>query len=171
MAQSRRTRRLAAIQKIFFGLGALVFALVVTLFAIAVALVGTVAALSIACFVALLPLGLFLALAAWGWWVDRVWMRVEVDEPDHTFTLTFPVPLSLLRLVGHVDIITHGRPRSMRLSDLPWKDLRTVLQEEALTVDIIDAADRSRVHFTIGPRKQVVDRRGPLAITWSSRKA
>ncbi len=170
MAQSPRTRWLAAIKKVFFSLGALVLALVVTIFAIAVALVGTVAALGIACLVALLPLGLLAALAVWGWLVDRVWMRVEVDEPDFTFAFTCPVPLSLLRLVGHVDMTTHGRTRSMRLRDLPWQDLRTVLQEEALTVDVIDSAERSRMHFTLGPRKQVVDHRGPLVITWN-RKA
>ncbi len=170
MARSRGTRWLTILGKTLLGLGALALTLVVTVFAVAVTLVGTVAALGLACLAALFPLGLLLVLAAWGWWVDRVWMRVEVDEPDHTFALTFPVPLSLLRLAGRINIMTHGRTRSMNLRDLPWQEMRAVLQEEALTVDVVDPSDRSRFHLTLGPRHRVVDHRGPVAITWNSRK-
>ena len=170
MARPRPTRWLAAMGKVFLGLGVLALALVVTVFAVAAILVGTVAALGLACLAALLPLGLLLFLALWGWWVDRVWMRVEVEEPEHSLALTFPVPLSLLRLAGRAQVVFNGRKMPVKLSDLPWRDMRTVLREEALTVDVVDPMGRARMHLTIGPRKQVVGHHGSLTIIWNSRK-
>ncbi len=142
------------VRRVLLALVGGIFGLAIAVFVGVVTVVGVAAALGLACLVSLIPLFLLGLLLLWGGLVDRVWMRLEIHEPKRQWNFTFPLPLSLIRLTSKSRIHVNGR-EVLGLEHLPWRELRQVLREEPLMVEIRNPQEAHHIVLCLGPKGEL----------------